>query len=75
MEHNPNVFAQAYTPMSIPLARRIPSQNKYETGGPLYNQRLPIGSYLNYVAQIETTTMNNFMLDSVENSVLRNNIF
>lgn len=75
MKYNPNVFAQSYTPMSIPLARRIPSQTRYETGGPLYNQRLPIGSYLNYVAQLEITTMNEFMRSSVENSVLRNNIF
>ena len=75
MKHNPNVFAQSFQPMSIPLSRRIPSQNKYETGGPLYNQKRPIGSYLNYVSQLEITTMNEFMLSSVEDSVLRNNIF
>lgn len=75
MNHNPNIFAQSYTPMSIPLSRRIPSQNKYETGGPLYNQRLPIGSYLNYVSQLEITTMNEFMRSSVENSVLKSNKF
>lgn len=75
MKNNPNVFAQSLQPMSIPLSRRIPSQNKYETGGPLYNQRLPIGSYLDYVAQIEITTMNEFMRSSIENSVLKSNKF